>query len=56
MSKRMDPDVRALMRAVEWIEKSSSERVKRATAEYIYDRYIRHPIAPLGHSEGGESR
>lgn len=43
MSERMDPDVRALMKAVEWIEKSSSERIKKATAEYIYDRYVRNP-------------
>ena len=39
-----DQDFKVLSKVVEWIEKSTSERMKKATAEYIYDRYVRHPI------------
>ncbi len=38
-----DLDVKALTKACEWIERSTSERMKCATAEFIYDRYIRNP-------------
>lgn len=43
MAKRLDPDIQALRKAVMWIERSTSERMKRATVEYLYDRYVRHP-------------
>ena len=39
---RLDPDVKALKKAIEWIEKSTSERIKLAIAEFIYDRYVQH--------------
>ncbi len=42
---KLDPDVKALKKALEWIEKSASDRMRRATAEYIYDRYVRNPHA-----------
>jgi hypothetical protein len=38
----LDPDVKALGRALMWIERSTSARMKRATAEFIYDRYVRN--------------
>lgn len=41
-----DRDLKALRKAVEWIERSTSERMKRAAAEFIYDRYVRHPRTP----------
>jgi hypothetical protein len=37
------PDWYALTKACAWIDRSTSERMKRATAEFIYDRYVRHP-------------
>lgn len=40
---KVSQDVKALARAIAWIERSTSERMKRAAAEFIYDRYIRHP-------------
>jgi hypothetical protein len=45
---RLDPDVKALKGAIDWIEKSTSERMKRATAEFIYDRYVRNLPAQGG--------
>jgi len=39
----MDKDVQALIKACHWIERSTSERMKRATAEFIYDKYVRNP-------------
>src|SRR5262245_20888275 len=36
-------DWKALKHAIRWIETSTSDRMKRATAEFIYDRYVRHP-------------
>jgi hypothetical protein len=52
-SKRVDVDVKALGKALQWIETSSSGRMKRATAEFIYDRYARHPSAAQGGTDGG---
>jgi hypothetical protein len=41
---KKDQDVKVLFKACEWIEKSSSPRRIKATAKYIYDRYVRHSI------------
>ena len=40
---RRDPDVQALIKACEWIERSTSERAIHATAKFIFDRYVLHP-------------
>jgi hypothetical protein len=45
LRRRLDPDVKALQGAIGWIERSTSDRMKRATAEFIFDRYVRHPSA-----------
>jgi hypothetical protein len=42
---KLGPDLKALKKACEWIERCTSDRMKRATAEFIYDRYVRHPPA-----------
>jgi len=47
-SRRVDADLKALKRAMEWIERCTSDRMKRATAEFIFDRYVRHPSAAQG--------
>ena len=43
MATRISPDVKALANACAWIERSSSERMIRAAAVFIYDRYVVHP-------------
>jgi hypothetical protein len=43
MKKKMDQDLKCLKKAIEWIEKSTRPEMKLATAEFIFDRYVRHP-------------
>lgn len=43
MGKKIDPDVKALAKACAWIEKHERPEMVRATAEFIYDRYVRRP-------------
>jgi hypothetical protein len=40
---KTDKDVAALRAAIRAIERSTCDRMKRATVEFLYDRYIRHP-------------
>jgi hypothetical protein len=41
-NKKLDPDWLALKRCVEALE-SQSDRMKRATLDYLWDRYVVHP-------------
>lgn len=43
MSKKNDPDVSALKRAVKAILQSSSENAARAAVNYLYDAFVVHP-------------
>jgi hypothetical protein len=43
MSKKLDPDFRALKMCVKALTKVSTPRMVRPTLEYLIDRFILHP-------------
>jgi hypothetical protein len=43
---KLDTDIKVLRALVRAVEKSSSERMKKANVEYLYDRYVRNPPRP----------
>jgi hypothetical protein len=43
MTKRLDPDIKALGACVRALDKSSSLRMLCANTEFLWDRYIVHP-------------
>ncbi len=47
MSKRMDPDVKALKAAVRALNQCRSSNMVRATLDFLWDRYLIHPSSEL---------
>ena len=43
MTKRLDPDVKALRLAVRGLDDSSSLKMLLTNLQYLWDRYIGHP-------------
>ena len=43
MTKRLDPDIKALRAASRALNGSSSKKMLRANLEFLWDRYIAHP-------------
>lgn len=43
MSKKLDPDFRALKMCVKALGKIGTKRMQRPTLEYLWDRFILHP-------------
>ena len=46
MTKRLDPDIKALGMCIRALEASSSRRMQVANVVFLYDRYILHPQKP----------
>ncbi len=45
MTKRLDPDLKALRGAVRALQGSSTRRMLKANMGYLWDRFIAHPPA-----------
>ena len=45
MTKRLDPDIKALRAAVRALQGSSSRRMLKTNMNYLWDRFIVHPPA-----------
>ena len=43
MSKRLDPDFKAIKQATRALQGSSSLRMLRANMAYLWDRFVAHP-------------
>ena len=43
MTKKLDPDIKALRACVRALDQSSNKRMLRANIEFLYDRYVRNP-------------
>jgi len=43
MSKRLDPDIKALRACVRALKASSSPKMLLANMEFLYDRFVRNP-------------
>jgi len=43
MTKKLDPDFRAIKECVRALERSTSPRMLKANLDYLYDRLILHP-------------
>jgi len=43
MTKRIDPDIKALRACVKGLNGSSCRRMLLANLEFLWDRYVRHP-------------
>jgi hypothetical protein len=47
VTKKLDPDVLALKRAVRALNGCTSRRMLKATLDYLTDRYVAHPTDSL---------
>ena len=43
MTKRLDPDLKALRGAVRALQISSSRRMLKVHMDYLWDRFVAHP-------------
>lgn len=48
MTKRLDPDLKALRGAAKALSHSSSPKMLRANLEFLWDRFIDHPPPEQG--------
>lgn len=47
MTKKIDPDIKALRAACKALEKSTSRKMLLANLEFINDRFVTHPAKSL---------
>ena len=45
MTKKLDPDLKALRGAVKALRASSSRRMLKVNMDYLWDRFVTHPLA-----------
>jgi hypothetical protein len=56
MTKRIDPDIKALAAACRALDGSTSLRMLKANLEFLWDRYIRNPSGDSLRPWSGEPR